>query len=295
MPGACCGMRASLLLAAGMASVSPAAAKDDPRTVPISDTEDAGLDSQSVGAGRLHPVLGLDVRNGDFVRGTYDDDGAGLDRVPVHVQLGLVYELVRDGDTANAWLEVRSSNGFHAPGADETASPRAWYESNNLVGIATRLSSGLTGAITYAIKTSPNGVSDTTHELSGALALEGTSGLAALNPGFAATWRPKGGGGLYTQATIEPGIDLGRADRLSAPAAFGVGWGGFYERGSGTRMFGRVGLAYKHPFRIGEAHLAVRAEASALFRDDRLRQLDAPMASPHTIRPFGTIAVSYAY
>lgn len=283
-----------LLFTASVMVAAPAWAKDDPRSAPISDTEDAGLDSQTVGEGRLHPILGLDVRNGDFVRGTYDDDGAGLDRVPVHLQLGLVYELVRDGDEASTWLEVRSSNGFHAPGGNETASPRAWYESNNLVGIATRLAPGLTGAVTYAIKTSPNGVSDTTHELSGAVALDGSGGLAMLNPGFVVTWRPKGGGGLYTQATIEPGIDVG-ADRLSAPAALGVGWNNFYEQGSGTRVFGRVGLAYKHPFTIGGARLAVRAEASALFRDDRLRQLDAPMANSDTIRPFGTIGVTYAY
>lgn len=143
------------------------------------------------------PVIGLDVRNGDFVRGSYDDDAASLDRLPIHAQIGLVYELVRDpkGD-ATTWLMVRSSNGFHAPLSDETTSPRAWYESNNLVGLAARLAPGLTGAATYAIKTSPNGVSDTTHEVSAAFSLDRSGGLGSLKPGFAATWRPKGGGGF---------------------------------------------------------------------------------------------------
>lgn len=282
-------------LFAGSLLLGPAAFA---REAPISDTEDASLDSQPVGSGRLHPILGVDVRNGDFVRGAYDDDAASLGRLPVHAQIGLVYQLARDGDEATSWLEVRSSNGFHAPNGSEATSPRAWYESNNLVGLAARLAPKLIGAVTYAVKTSPNGVSETTHELSGALSLDGKSGFGLLHPGFAATWRPKGGGGLYTQATIEPGVDLGGGDapdRLSAPAAFGIGWRGFYEPGSGSRIFGRVGLAYKHPFRIGRAHLAMRIEGSALIRDDRLRRLDAPMASTRAVQPFGTAALTYAY
>lgn len=175
---------------------APAFAQEK-REAPISDTEDASLGFVTVGSGRLHPVIGLDVRNGDFVRGSYDDDAASLDRLPIHAQIGLVYELVRDpkGD-ATTWLMVRSSNGFHAPLSDETTSPRAWYESNNLVGLAARLAPGLTGAATYAIKTSPNGVSDTTHEVSAAFSLDRSGGLGSLKPGFAATWRPKGGGGF---------------------------------------------------------------------------------------------------
>lgn len=275
---------------------SPAIA--DSRSVPVSDTEDASLGSQPVGDGRLHAILGLDARNGDFVRGTYDDDGASLGRVPVHAQIGLVYELARTGDKADTWLEVRSSNGFHAAGGQESAAPRAWYESNNLIGIEMRLAPDLIGAVSYAIKTSPNGIAATTHEVSAAFSLDGDSGFLLLHPGLAATWRPKGGGGLFVQGMIEPGIDVGQGetpDRLTIPIALGVGTDGFYAQGSGTRAYGRVGVAYAHPFTIGDAHLALRAEASAILRDDKLRRLDPPAASARAIRPLGMIAITYAY
>lgn len=281
---------------AALAFAMPADAREGP-SVPISDTEDASLESRPVGPGRLHPVLGLDVRNGDFVRGTYDDDGANLGRLPVHVQLGLVYELARDGGgTPNVWLELRSSNGFHAPAARERAQPRAWYESNNLIGIAVRAFPDAIGALTYTVKTSPNGVAPTTHELSGALAWDGDAGLAALHPGLVATWRPKGGGGLYTQAALEPGLAVGGTGggRLSAPLAIGVGWRGFYGAGSGNRLFGSAGAAYAQPIAIGRAHLSFRAQVLALVRDGRLRRLDGPQASTHAVRPYGTVSLGWA-
>jgi hypothetical protein len=37
--------------------------------VPTIDTEDATLGSASVGRGHVHPLIALDVRNGDFARG----------------------------------------------------------------------------------------------------------------------------------------------------------------------------------------------------------------------------------
>lgn len=277
---------------------TPALAQEK-RQAPLSDTEDASLGSVTVGDGWLHPVIGFDLRNGDFVRGSYDDDAADLDRVPAHVQLGLVYELSRaaNGD-ATTWLMLRSSNGFHAPIREERTSPRAWYESNNLLGLATRLAPGLTGAATYTVKTSPNGISDTTHEVSAALSLDRDAGLGALKPGFAATWRPKGGGGLYTQVTIEPGWNLGtgeRAPRLSIPAAMGVGWDGFYEPGSGSRVYGSAGLALEAPLAIGGGHWSARAEALALVRDDRLRALGGKRAEHGTVEPYVTLSLSYAY
>ena len=196
------------------------------------------------------------------------------------------------------WLELRSSNGFHASAADERTSPRAWYESNNLVGVVAQLAEGLNGALTYTIKASPNGVSDTTHELSISGSFKKDGGLGVLRPGFAATWRPKGGGGVYRQATIEPGWSLGAGDsapRLSFPAALGVGWDSFYDPGSGSRLFGSVGAALEHPFTIGSAHLSARAEALALIRDNRLRRLGEPTADHQSVRPYVTLSVTYAY
>ncbi|WP_420139067.1 hypothetical protein [Sphingomonas sp.] len=275
---------------------SPALAQEQ-RQAPISDTEDAGLNLVDVGPGRLHPLVGLDLRNGDFVRGSYDDDAASLARAPVHVQIGLVYELARkaDGD-ATTWLMLRSSNGLHAPSADERASPRAWYESNTLVGLASRLAPGMTGALTYTVKASPNGISATTHEISGSLALSRDHGLGALKPGLVISWRPKGAGGLYTQATIEPGWSLGQADTaptLSLPLALGAGWRGFYEPGSGDRVYASGGIALQTPLPIGGGHWSARMEALAVVRDNRLRALGGPRAEHGTFQPYVTLALSY--
>lgn len=280
-----------------LAAATPAAAQQ--REAPIADTEDASLGSQAVGLGRLHVIAGLDVRNADFVRGSFDDDPVSLEQVPVHVQVGLVYELARDGDgDATRWLMLRTSNGFHAPTDDERTSPRSWYESNNLVGIAERLAPGLIGATTYAIKTSPNGIAGTSHEVSGVLSFARDRGLGALNPGFAATWRPKGGSGFYTQVSVEPGWSLGSSDdalRLSIPSVVGAGWAGFYERGSDNRVYGSTGLALQLPLAIGGGHWNARAEALVLVRDDRLRRLGGPSADTATAVPYVTIALAYAY
>lgn len=287
-------MKLLLLPALLACASSPAWAQR--REAPIADTEDASLASVPVGGGRLHVAATLDVRNADFVRGSFDDDPASLDQVPVHVQAGLIHELARDADgEAAAWLMARTSNGFHAPSGEERQAPRSWYESNNLVGAAMRLAPGLIGGVTYAIKASPNGIAGTTHEVSGTVSLGGENGLGSLNPGLVATWRPKGGSGLYTQATMEPGWSLGGGEdaaRLSVPAAVGIGWGGFYEPGSGTRAFGSLGAALTVP--VGR-RLSARAEALALVRDDRLRRLGGPRADTATVVPYATLALSYSY
>jgi len=293
-------MKLLLLIELALLGCLSQAASAQKREAPIADTEDASLSSITVGDGRLHVAATLDVRNADFVRGSFDDDPASLEQVPVHVQVGLVYDLVRAADgKATAWLMARSSNGFHAPTDEERRSPRSWYESNNLVGAALRLGPGLTGGVTYAIKASPNGIADTSHEVSGTVSLNGDTGFASLSPGGVATWRPKGGSGLYTQATLEPGWDLGgggEAPRLSVPAAIGIGWGGFYEPGSGSRVFGSIGAAMTMPvLRATVRGLSARAEALALIRDDRLRRLGGPRADTGTVVPYLTLALSYAY
>lgn len=291
--------RTGRFLIATMALCGTPVAAQETRKAPLSDTEDASITSVDVGVGRVHPVLALDLRNGDFVRGDFDDDAANLDRVPVHARIGLVWELSRDdrGD-AVSWLMLQSSNGFHAASPEERVNPRGWYESNNLAGIAARLAPDLTGALTYTIKSSPNGASTTTHELGVAGSLSGKTGLAALRPGFAATWRPKGGGGLYTQATVEPGIDLSAGEtpaRISIPAVIGIGWDDFYDGGSGDRLYGSAGIALEQPLTIGTARMKARIEALALVRDDRLRFLGGPAADTSMVVPYARISLSIAH
>ncbi len=275
---------------------SPASA----RTVPTIDTEDATLGSSPVSTdARVHPLFALDLRNGDFARGAYDDDRADLDRLPVHAQIGLAAELTHSGDgAATSWLVLRSSNGFHAPGSAETTSPRAWYESNNLAALVFAPAEGLRAAAVYTIKTSPNGVSETTHEASLSLAYDGKDALGSLSPTIVATTRPKGAGGVYTQAGIEPAIALSSRDasaKLSLPVAVGVGWGGFYGPQTGTRAFVSAGLALEQPFTLGGTRWNARAEAVALIRDDRLAALSGPQGETGSVVPLVTFSVSMAY
>jgi len=269
------------------------------QTIPTVDTEDASLGSLDAGRGRLHSVVGVDLRNGDFARGGYDDDAANLDRLPVHVQFGLAWDLHRDTEgTADWWLVGSSSNGFHAASRDERTRPRAWYESNNLVALVGKPMRGLTVGAAYTIKTSPNGVAGTSHEASLTAAFDGDGAIGALHPGAAVTVRPKGDNGVFTQVSIEPEVALRSGDAaptLSLPVIAGVGWGGFYGAGTGDVAYGSAGVAYSHPFRLGGGHWRLRAEALAVVRDPTLRRIGSLDAETARVVPLATIALTFAY
>lgn len=269
------------------------------RSVPTLDTEDAELGSEEAGAARFHPVLAIDVRNGDFARGGYDDDAANLARLPVHLQLGFGWEVHHAGDgTPDAWLVAVSSNGLHSPARFEAVRPRAWYESNNLLAAVVEPAKGLRTALAYTIKTSPNAVSGTSHEASASIAYEGERGIGILRPSFVATVRPKGGHGLYTQIGIEPGMPITGGDepaRLSMPLVFGVGWRGFYQAGTGTVRYGSAGLAFSQPFTLAAAHWRLNIQALALIRDGTLRRLGRADAETDAVVPLSTVGVTLAF
>lgn len=269
------------------------------QTVPFADTEDATLSDVDVGPGRSHPVLTLDVRNGDYARGAYDDDDADLARVPVHIALGGAITLSggRAGERG-LFLIGQSSNGFHSPASDERASPRAWYESNNLVGLVWRSSGGLSTGVTYTIKTSPNGVAATTHEASLTALYAGDGVLGKLAPRVAVTRRTRGDGGWYSIAGLSPSIDLSQRDdgpTLSLPVMVGIGWHGFYGGGTGTRAYGSGGATFEQPLKLGRVKASLQIEALALIRDDRLRWLDAPGGITATVVPYATVALKTAW
>ena len=268
------------------------------QTAPTIDTEDAQLGEVTVGEGRFHPVLGADIRNGDFARGSYDDDAANLHRLPVHLQAGFNYAIGQGADgQANAWLVVTSSNGIHSPASYEVVHPRAWYESNNLVGVVAEPLPGLRVGGVYTIKTSPNDVSGTTHEASLTAAFEAKQGWGVLNPTFVATVHPQGGGGIYTQFGVSPSLPLGsgeKAPSLGVPLLIGVGWDGFYQRGTGSLTYGSAGLSLSQPFRMGPAHAEFQASALALIRDNRLRRLGSADAETSMVVPLVQIGVSVA-
>lgn len=286
---------ALVAILAGAAGLERAAAQ----TMPTIDTEDVDLGGARVGEGRFHPILTLDIRNGDFARGGYDDDAASLDRVPVHVALGFGYELHLDEEgEADAWLVFRSSNGLHASVAAERDAPRSWYESNNVLGVVVAPVDGLQAGLAYTIKTSPNGISGTSHEASVTAVYETDGGVGRLSPSFAATIRPKGDGGGFTQLGISPGFDLttrAEGPSISVPVKIGVGWDGFYGPGTGDVLYGFAGLAYAHPFDIGATRWTAGAEALAVYRDDTLRRLGDLDAEHSTIVPLVTVSLTLAY
>jgi hypothetical protein len=269
------------------------------QTIPFADTEDATLSEIDVGAGNLHPVVSVDLRNGDYARGAYDDDDARLDRLPLHVAIGGAAVLRRHtGGEGSLFLIGQSSNGFHAPRADERATPRAWYESNNLIGLAWRPAEGINIAATYAIKTSPNGVASTTHEASVTMLYAADDTIGRLKPRLAVTRRTQGDGGFYTIAGIAPSFDLSDRDdglTLRLPATIGVGWRGFYAAGSGNRVYGSGGLSLAQPVRLGGIRATLQADLLALIRDDRLRRLDAPDGTIAAIVPHATLSMMLAW
>ena len=269
------------------------------QNIPTSDTEDAELGSLPVRPGRWHLFATVDVRNGDYARGSYDDDASGLHQVPIHAQLGLAINLHQKIDgSADAVLLVETNNGFHGPRVAETSTPRAWYESNNLLGIALRPLKDVTMAFSYTNKSSPNGVSGTTHEISGAFAYEGASALGQLHPTATITLRPAAGRGAYAQVGAEPSLKLSKSSssgEISIPLHVGVGWGGFYETGTGTVTYGNIGLAFSQPFSPAGKRVRFRAEVLALIRDPTLRRLDGDQADHAAVVPLATISLATTF
>ncbi|MFS0737479.1 hypothetical protein ABC347_10555 [Sphingomonas sp. 1P06PA] len=270
------------------------------QSVPFADTEDATLSEIDVPARRnWHPIVSFDLRNGDYARGALDDDAAGLARLPAHVAIGGVFVAGRgaDGD-GTLFLIGQSSNGFHAPRGDERAVPRAWYESNNLLGLAWRPTDGLTTAATYTIKASPNGVAKTTHEASFTLLYATDDGIGRLKPRAALTRRTRGDGGVFTIIGIAPSFDLSARENgptLAVPLTAGIGWRDFYGASSGNRAYGSAGLALSQPVRLGSAAATLQAEMLALIRDARLRRLDAPGGTTATVVPYATLSLMVAW
>lgn len=270
------------------------------QSVPTIDTEDATLGSAKISRrGTVHPLLAFDIRNGDFARGNYDDDRADLERLPVHAQLGVAVDLtLAPNGEATSWLTLRSSNGFHAPAIGDLSAPRIWYESNNLAALVFTPMAGMRTAVVYTIKTSPNGVSATTHEASLSFAYDGDDAVGSLSPSLVVTTRPKGDHGVFTQAAIEPGFDLTKREdglKVSIPVAIGRGWGGFYGAGSGDRSYVSIGAALEQPFLLGAKHWGIRLEALAVVRDDRLAALSGPRGETGTVVPLITWSVSGTY
>ena len=290
--------RSMMIVVAALAATAGAPASA--QTIPTIDTEDAALGSaDTISGGRVHPTLSFDLRNGDFARGAYDDDRADLDRLPVHAQIGVAIDLMRDADgKASGWLVLRSSNGIHAPNRSETASPRGWYESNNLAALVLSPAKGSRIAAVYTIKTSPNGVSDTTHEASLSFAYDGDDALGMLAPTVVATIRPKGDHGLFARVGVEPDVDLSSREggpKLSLPIVAGIGAHGFYGRRSGDRTYLSVGAAIEQAFLIDTSSWTARLEALALIRDERLARLSGPDGETGTVVPLITLSVSMAY
>ncbi len=284
-------------VAAMLLVAAPVAAQ----SIPFADTEDATLSEIDIADPQAdwHPVLSFDLRNGDYARGALDDDDASLGRLPVHVAFGGVVIVHRGADGSGRLFVIgQSSNGFHAPSAEERTRPRVWYESNNLVGVAWRPADGLTTAVTYTIKTSPNGIAPTTHEASLTGLYTAETPLGRLKPRMAVTRRTQGEGGIYTIAGVAPSFDLTQRENgmtLSLPVTVGIGWNGFYAAGSGDRLFGNGGITLSQPLRIAGAMATVQAEVLALIRDERLRRLDGPDGTTAPVVPYATLSLALAW
>ena len=209
------------------------------QTMPLLDTDDSSLGTTAVTEGQIHPLVQLGVGNGDFSRGAYDGDAADLDRLPFQTLVAVGAELAHGSDgTPTLWLEAVSTNNFHASHADETASPRAWYDNNNLVGLIAQVTPGLRGALTYVIKTAPNGFASTVHEANASVVYSGRGFLGVIKPAAVVTMHPHGGHGVYSQIGITPSGHLTSGSggpSLSFPIKAGVRLVGLLWRKHGGR------------------------------------------------------------
>lgn len=266
--------------------------------MPLLDTDDSSLGQTAVTAGRIHPLGQLGVGNGDFTRGAYDGDPADLNRLPVQTLLAIGAELRHAADgTPTLWLEGVTTNNFHAPHAADPTSPRIWYDNNNLLGLIAQLSPRLRGALTYVIKTTPNGFSSTIHEANASVQFAGNGLLGAIKPGAVVTVHPYGGHGVYSQIGVTPAWHLrGGSDgpTLSFPLKAGIGWSGFYGTGTGDATYGAAGLAYVHPVRLGRVKAAFHAQAAALIRSRAVARLGNDEADHGTVVPLASIGFSVA-
>jgi hypothetical protein len=270
------------------ASCAPAWAQKK-QDVPVIDTEDATLGSAKVAPGRLRPMGSVDVRNGDYARGAYDDDNADLGRLPVHMAVGFAMLLRKNGEgDGSLFLIGQSSNGFHAPRSQERRSPRSWYESNSIVAVAARPALGLTTALAYAVKASPNGIASTTHEASVSMRYVTQSGVGWWRPTGVVTRRAKGDRGVFTLLGISPEVEAG-AFTLSFPLSMGVGWGGFYGPATGDRAYASVGGSVDRQL---TRHVSISAQLVTLVRDSRLAALDRPRGSDAQVVPVFTLALT---
>lgn len=268
------------------------------QTMPLLDTDDSSLSEAAVTEGRIHPLAQIGLGNGDFSRGAYDGDAADLDRLPYQTQLAIGAELAHGADgKPTLWLEGVTTNNFHAPHADETASPRAWYDNNNLVGLIAEPLPGLRGALTYVIKTAPNGFASTVHEANASVIYAGDGLLGSIRPAAVVTMHPHGGHGVYTQVGITPAWHLtggSGGPTLSLPVKAGVGWSGFYGADTDDAAYGAVGLAYTHPVSIRGVKAAFHASASALIRSDPVARQGDFEAEHGTVVPLVSIGFSVA-
>lgn len=285
---------AAIAAAAAALAACPAHAQDFPTI-----DADGQLGKAATGNGDLHADFDLSLANGDFSRGSYDDDAASLDRLPVHgaLTIGWTAHKSAAGDP-DLWLEASTSNGLHSAQSIERTSPRAWYESNNLAAVFYKPNKATTTALAYVIKTSPNGISPTTHELTASLGYKTDGGIGRLQPSTAVSLHTKGGNGLYTLFGIAPSFDLGPGDSpptIDIPVRLGVGWDDFYGPGSGTAMFASAGLAFNRPFAVGTSHWKFHAEALALLRDRTVRNLGEADAEHSAVVPLATMGVSLSF
>ncbi len=263
----------TLLLGATLAAACVPAWAQKQQDVPVIDTEDATLASVKVGPGRLRLMGSVDVRNGDYARGVYDDDNADLESLPIHAALGFAMLLRKNsGGDGSLFLIGQSSNGFHAPTSQERRPPRSWYESNSIVAVAARPAPGLTTALAYAVKVSPNGIAPTTHETSMSIDYVTRSGFGQWRPMGVVTRRTRGDGGFFTLVGISPQVEAG-ALTLSFPLRMGVGWSSFYGPGSGHLASASVGGSLDRQL---NRHATIRAQLVALVRDAGLAALDRP-------------------
>lgn len=292
-----------LLVLAGVASLLAPAAGAAQERQPFTYMGVLGdiVQSTSANPGRVHVSGSLSFATADYFRGAFDDVPEDLDEVAIGPSLSLIVELLRrpSGPLENLSVTLGTQNNLADQVQPVDSEVHDWYESNNFVGLAARFAGGWRAGTAYTIYSSPNDVSPTVHELAFAVGYGGDNLAGRLAPQAKVATRVDDNDGVYAELKVAPAFTpLGEGLTLTVPVVVGAGFDDYYGAGTGTSVYGSVGVTAGLPLRFippeyGSWTFAVGADV--LVRDRDIRRTGRGFDDQDTVVVIGRASLDLVY